>query len=145
MLIVDADGFARLKTSESTFLAYPGLDTDLGNLQVDQGRVFTGQVLDVDGKPRPDATILPKVYRHYFGHSVEDIGPGQMLTTDAEGRFRTPPLPVGRLALSVHAPERQLADVRRLVRPGGEEDLGTIRLEKDVPVTGTVRDEAETP
>ena len=67
----------------------------------------------MDGKPRPDATIEPRVYRNYFGHSVEDIGPGQTLTTDAEGRFRTPPLPVGRLALTVHAPERQVAGVSR--------------------------------
>ena len=29
----------------------------------------------------------------------------------------------------------------RPIRPGGEEDLGPIRLEKDVPVTGVVKDE----
>ena len=124
-LIVDPPHFARLSIPRSAVLTFPGLDWDLGDIQVDPGRVFTGQVLDFDGKPRPDATIDPRVYRHYLGHSVEDIGPGQTLTTDAEGRFRTPPLPVGRLALMVQVPERQLAGVSRPIHPGGEEDLGT--------------------
>ena len=92
-LIVDADALRPPDRSpRSAVLAFPGLDWDLGDIQVDPGRVFTGQVLDVDGKPRPDARIEPTVYRNYLGHSVEDIGPRQTLMTDAEGRLPDPAL-----------------------------------------------------
>ncbi len=86
------------------------------------------------------AVVIPPL-----GHTVSDIGSGQHVTTDADGRFRTPPLPVATLALSVRATERRLASVRRPIRPGGEEDLGEIRLEKDVPVVGKVQEENSEP
>jgi RNA polymerase sigma factor (sigma-70 family) len=150
VLCIDADGYALWKSPRSGVLAFAGLDCDLGNIQVDPGRVFRGQVLDADGKPRLDTTIEASVHRNYFGHSVEPIGPGQpragqTLTTDAEGRFRTPPLPVGHLNLTVRAPEQRLEFVGRKIAPGGEEDLGLIRLEKEVRVTGFVKDEEGKP
>ncbi len=144
-LNVEADGFARLTDPSDNVSIASGCDHDLGTLQLDLGRVFTGQVLDADGKPRSNAEVVPAVYRHTMGHTVGDIGPGQTLTTDAGGRFRTSPLPVGGLSLTVRAPERQLAYVSRPIRPGGEEDLGAIRLEKDVPVAGVVKDEDGAP
>jgi RNA polymerase sigma factor (sigma-70 family) len=145
VLFVDADGYALWKSPRSGVPAFAGLECELGNIQIDPGRVFTGQVLDADGKPRPDATIALSVTRLALGHSGEGIGPGQTMTTDTAGRFRTPPLPVGYLALTVQAPERRLVSFRRAVRPGGEEDLGPIRLEKDVPFTGTINDEEGRP
>jgi RNA polymerase sigma factor (sigma-70 family) len=144
-LIVDADGLGRVMSLRDAIRSFPGLDGDVGNIQLDRGRVFTGQVLDIDGRTLPNATIEPSVYRHVMGHTVEDIGPDLTLSTDAEGRFRTPPLPVGRLALTVRAAGRQLGRFERPIRPGGEEDLGAIRLEKDVPVTGVVKDEEGRP
>jgi hypothetical protein len=144
-LAVDADGIGRVLIPRDAVRSYPGLDDDVGNIQVDRGRIFTGQVLDMDGKPLPNAAIEPAVYRHIMGHTVEDIGPDVTLSTDAAGRFRTPPLPVGELALTVRAPDRQLGYITRPIRPGGEEDLGPIRLEVDVPVTGIVRDEEGRP
>ncbi len=144
-LVVEADGFARLSTKRGALTVYPGRDFDLGTLKLDRGRIFTGQVLDVDGKPRPNAVINPMVARNKFGHTVTDIGQIRTLTTDSDGRFRTQPSPVGHLRLTVRYPERQLAYVLRLVGPDGEEDLGTIRLEKDVPFSGAVRDEEGKP
>ena len=55
------------------------------------------------------------------------------------------PCPSGILFLTVRAPERQLVHVSRPIQPGGEEDLGAIRLEKDVPVAGVVKDEDGAP
>jgi hypothetical protein len=139
-LVVEADGYALLSTLGGTVSVYPGRDFDLGTLRLDPGRVFTGRVLDADGKPRAGASVLPRVFRHYLGHTVTDIGSGLHMTTGADGRFKTPRLPVAVLSLSVRAPQSQLASVRRLIQPGGEEDLGDIRLEKDVPVSGSVQD-----
>jgi RNA polymerase sigma factor (sigma-70 family) len=144
-LIVHSDRFAHLVVPRDTLVVFPGLDCELGNIQVDAGRVFTGQVLDIDGRPRPDATIEPHAYRNVLGHTINEVGPEQSLKTDAAGRFRTPPLPPGRLGLTVIVPERQYAHASRVIRPGGEEDLGPIRLEKDVPVRGVVKDEEGQP
>ena len=103
-------------------------------------RVFTGRVVDFDGKPCPNVAVTPGVLRHYLGHTVTDIGTGRPVMSDAGGRFRTPPLPVGLLALTVRAPDRQLAYVRRAIRPGGEEDLGDIPLQNDVPFVARVQE-----
>ena len=144
-LVVDAPGFARLTVLGQSVSIYPGQDHDLGAVRVDRGRVFTGQANDVDGTPRPGAVVELVVYRHNMGHTVSDIGPETTVTTDAEGRFRTPPLPVGQLALSIQAPERQLAYATRQIAPGGQEDLGTIPLTADVPFSATVQDEEGRP
>ncbi len=79
---------------------YPGRDFDLGTLKLDRGRVFTGQVLDALGKPRPNAVISPGVARYQLGHTYTDIGHFPTLTTNSDGRFRTRPLPVGHLQLT---------------------------------------------
>jgi hypothetical protein len=139
-LVVEAEGFARLSTLGGQISVHPDCDIDLGRLVLDRGRIFTGRVLDVDGKPRPNARVLAVSRRHFLGHTVTDIGPNRPVTTGADGRFRTPPMPVGLLGLSVRAPERRLAYVRRPVRPSGEEDLGDVHLEKDMPVVGVVKD-----
>ena len=80
----------------------------------------------------------------YHGSHWRHIGTVKTLT-DADGRFRTSRLPVGHLSLNVRVPERQLVHVSRPIQPGGEEDLGAIRLEKDVPVVGVVKDEDGAP
>jgi hypothetical protein len=61
-------------------------------------RLRFGLSVDADGTPRPDAEVTATVYRRELGHTVVDIGPRGILTPDADGRFRTPPLPVGELA-----------------------------------------------
>lgn len=144
-LVVQAEGLALLSVYRGTLTVFLRLDSDLGTLQLDRGRVFTGQVLDVDGEPCKDALVIPRIKRFVLGHTTVDIGPLPTLTTDGEGRIRTMPIPVGHLDLKVRYPGRQLTYVGRLVAPGGEEDLGTIRLENDVPVSGVVRDEEGNP
>jgi len=76
-----------------------------------------------------------------MGHTFVHIGPDPTVATDADGRFRSPPLPVGRLSLKGRAPGRRVAVDVWPIGPDGESDLGTIQLEKDVPVSGLVKDE----
>jgi hypothetical protein len=111
------------------------------------GRVVTGQVLDVDGMPRAGAKVSVEVGRLFCGYVVNRIGPARTVTTDADGRFRTPLLPVGDAGFTVHEPERKIAYRALLMqRPDGEEDLKEpIRLECDVPVAGTVMNERGQP
>ena len=141
-VFVDAEGWARGDAPGDAASVYPGRDTYLGVIRLERGRVFTGRVLDADSQPRGGARVEVTVYRHIMGHTVNDIGPQPRLTTDPDGRFRTPPLAVGQLSLVVIAPERQRAHVGRPILPGGEEDLGDVKLEPDVPFTATITDEA---
>ena len=55
-LMAEAAGFARLTIAGRSFSIYPGQDHDLGAIQVDPGRVFTGRVVDADGTPRAGVT-----------------------------------------------------------------------------------------
>lgn len=141
-LHVEATGLAGQVLPASNLSIFPGCDCDIGTIRLDRGRIFTGQVVDADGTPRPNTRVFAASSRHSSGHTL-----GQNVSaptqTDAQGRFRTLPLPVGHLQLSVHAPERKNASLTPWppIRPGGEEDLGTIRLEKDVPVAVVTKDE----
>ena len=141
-LHVEAAGLAGQVLPSSNLSIFPGCDLDIGTIRLDRGRIFTGQVVDADGTPRPNTRVFAASSRHSLGHTLgwNVSAPTQ---TDAQGRFRTLPLPVGHLQLTVHAPERQVASIGTWSpdRPGGEEDLGTIRLEKDVPVAVVTKDE----
>jgi uncharacterized GH25 family protein len=143
---IDADGFAPQYVPDETYSVYAGGDTDLGHICVYRGRVISGQVLDVDGKPRAGAAVRCQFRRHYLGHTVCQLSPDRTMTTDADGRFRTPPLPVASVTLCVQEPERRLTWINRMVGPGGEEILAEpMRLENDAPVAGVIKDEEGRP
>ncbi|MBI3837878.1 MAG: carboxypeptidase regulatory-like domain-containing protein [Planctomycetia bacterium] len=145
-LCIDADGFGPQYIPGQTYSIFSDSDCDLGNIGVYRGRVFSGQVVDVDGKPRAGARVECDVNRYVMGHTICDVSPARTVTTDADGRFRTPPLPVGHASLSVREPERQLTWVTRLVEPGGEETLAEpMRLANDIPVAGLIKDEEGRP
>ncbi len=145
-LRVEAAGFAGQDIASGNLSIFPGLDCDLGTIRLDLGHVFTGKIVDVDGTPLPDADVIAESYWRQSGHTIGGAVIDTTLRTDANGRFRTRPLPVGLLILAVRVPYRQLAHVSsRPITPGGEDDLGTIRLERDVPVAGVVQGEDGTP
>ena len=144
-IYIEADGYAIQYIPGKTFSIFPGIDTNLGDVRVDHGRVFTGQVLDVDGKPYHNAKVKYSVGVYSKGHSRGSIGPEQELTTDSEGLYRTPPLPVEELFVWTDVPERQLKWLSRPVQPGGEEVLEPLRLERDVPIFGTLKNEKGQP
>ncbi len=144
-LIIDADGFARQYIASGTCSIFPRRDSDLGTIRLDRGRTFTGQVLDVDGKPAPNAKVDCSMYRMAMASSFGEIGPVEVLTTDDQGRFHTPRVPVGKLSLLVRVPGRKLTFVDRAVEPEGEETIEAIRLERDVPIQGAIHDEQGAP
>ena len=145
-LQIEAEGVGFQYVPGETYSVYPGTDYDLGRIQVEKGRVFSGQVLDWDGKPVRGAIVEYGVLRLVLGHTADEVLPTRKLATDAGGRFRTPPLPVGLLTIDVYVPERQRAGWGwDLIAPGGEEELKPVRLKKDVPIAGTVRDEQGQP
>ncbi len=122
-----------------------GQDLTLGQIRLDRGSFYDGQVLDTDGQPKPGAAVEAQVYRHTLGHTISYFTTAQKITTDAEGRYRTGPWPVGTLSVLVRAPERQIGLVGRAVKPNENGQLETIRLEADVPITGIIRDELGQP
>jgi hypothetical protein len=144
-LLIEAEGLARQDVGREGITIFPGTDHDLGTIALVPGRRFTGQVLDADGKPKVNIEVECAVYSHYLGHTVTTLGPRWNLATDANGRFRTPPLPVGFLSVTVRVPGRQVGYAGSKIAPGGEETLEPIRLQEDVPLTGYVRDEQGRP
>jgi hypothetical protein len=147
-LLVDAPGFARQYVARGTYSVYPGVDAELGTIQLDRGGVFTGRLLDADGTPCPDALIDCKLSRNALTTETRVTWDGPALITlrtDAEGRFRTPPLPVALCYLFAHVPGRREASWMGSVMPGAEQALGTEHLEREVPVSGMVRDEQGRP
>jgi hypothetical protein len=140
-ILIEADGFARQDIPGRLISIFPGIDHDLGEIRLDRGRVYSGQVLDFDGKPPSNAEATCRIYAFHLGHTVNTIGPDYHLDLDCEGRFRTPPMPVAKVIIGVDAPGRQHAWKECPVQPGGEETLDPIRLERDVPIEGTIRDE----
>lgn len=145
-LQIDAEGLGHQYIPEHTYSIYPGADSDLGRIQVDKGRVFSGQVLDWDDKPVSGAEVQYGVRRLSAGHGVSEVAPMRKISTDAAGRFKTPPLPVGLLGIDVYVPDRQRAGWGwQPIPPGGEEELKPVRLKKDVPIVGIVRDEQGRP
>ena len=58
-LIVEAQDYAQLSTLKGRLSVCPGRDFDIGTIVLDRGCIFTGRVLDVDGKPCPNATAKP--------------------------------------------------------------------------------------
>ena len=147
-ILIEAEGYARQYSHLSmkgSFSIFPGADCDLGEIRLARGRVFTGQVIDVDGKPYPDAEVTAAVYIHELGNTVGHLGPDYHLKTDSNGRFRTVPLPVGGLSVWTQPPNRQLAYVGCPVAPGGEQALKPLHLKRDVPIEGVVKDQLDNP
>ncbi len=138
-IFIEAEGFARQYVPGGSYSIFPGVDCDLGDIQVYRGRVYTGQVLDLDGQPCRDIKVQWFVFGHY------GIEPDRYFTTDSEGRYQTCPMPVGELELYVIVPERQMAWIVRSVQPGGEEVLRPLHLKKAAPIQGIVTDEHGNP
>ena len=57
-LHVEAAGFAGQVLLSSNLSIFPGCDRDIGTIRLDRGRIFTGQVIDADGTPRPNTPVF---------------------------------------------------------------------------------------
>jgi hypothetical protein len=146
---VDADGLVGEIVSNDALLIAPGADTDLGPIHLHHGRAFTGRVVRADGSPVVGATVEASAYRYRMGGLNASTTSRATLTTDADGRFRTPPLPTGQVWCNVMADGcqtgRTVARVLPVDRPGVVDELPEIRLEPETPIPGIVRDEAGRP
>jgi len=144
-LFFDGADHARQYVSGGTYSIFPGIDSDLGIIRMEHGRICTGRVVDVDGTPRADVVVECSVMRYVLGHTVNQWM-SQQVKTDVNGFFRSPRMPVGQMVFLCRVPERQLAFQSATSKlPDGEEALAPMRLEKDVPIHGRVIDEKGNP
>jgi hypothetical protein len=103
-------------------------------------------VIDADGKPRANAIVNCRPHRYVMGHTISSIEPSFNVTTDQDGRFQSPRLPVGFASFLVTLPERQVAYASVPTQPQGSLALPKpIQLQNDIPVHGVIRDEAGHP
>lgn len=137
-LFVDAGGFARAYLQRP--VVFPGSDHDLGEIRLDAGVRFRGQVVDTDGKPIAKAAVAVDLFRAYLGNTLTTIGPRYLVQTDENGWYLTPALPVCEMVIAISAPDRQRAYITRRVLPGIDELLDSVRLVPDVPIVGRVVD-----
>ena len=110
-ILIEAEGYARQYSHLSmkgSYSIFPG-GISIGEIRLARGRVFAGQVIDADGKPLRDGDVIAEFYVRELGHTVGDLGPDYHCATDSDGRYRTPPLPVGDLSVIIHSPNRKLA------------------------------------
>ena len=120
---------------------FGGLDQDLGDLALVPGTRIAGRLVDVDGRAIAGAKVGVEVYRRILGHTIDSSQAKWEVAGDAEGRFRTPPLPAGEGELIVDSPGKVRTRIGRRTTPGTPEiDLGEVRIEGEVPIRGVVVD-----
>jgi len=129
-LLIEAGGLAR------QYVAAPAVfsdqDRNLGDLMLARGQRVRGVLLDVDGKPRAGATVEVFLQRYTLGHSWLEIGEPYRIPTDAQGKFESPPLPIGGGHIVVRVPERVFLQEPLQLRPGKDEKV-TLQLRPDKP------------
>lgn len=103
-----------------------------------RARKITGRVVADDGRPLADTVVY--IYRSY----ARVPSPPQSATTDAEGKFQSPPLQPGLYFVSANLPGFALSQTdlqengeQKLFRPG---DSLNLTMVKGGVITGVVRD-----
>ncbi|WP_169976898.1 carboxypeptidase-like regulatory domain-containing protein [Tautonia rosea] len=140
-VFVEADGFAQGYARPLGFSLFAGVEHELGTIRIDRGRVANGRVLDADGCPVAGGPVEILVWLESRGPTSGVAAIRSATETDADGHFRTPPLPTGRLSVQVLVPGFKLGRTfARLAPSPGEEELEPIRLEPDAPIKGVVVD-----
>jgi hypothetical protein len=129
-LLVEAPGLARQYREAPA--VFPDQERDLGAITLAQGQRVRGQLLDVDGKPKAGATIEVLLHRYTLGHTMTEIGEPYRVATDAQGKFESPPLPIGSGYLVARVPERVLITEALKLRPGTDQEV-TLQLRPDKP------------
>ena len=116
--------------------------------EADAKVTLSGRVLDPEGKPFAGAKLFVPFLKKMPPATEENIGVKQVGTTDEDGRFSVAlaPLPFGRLSLIAYAPGFGVGglnlDVPQKAIPLGDQ---TLRLVKDVPISGRVVNPAGQP
>jgi RNA polymerase sigma factor (sigma-70 family) len=137
-LFVEAPGFARQYVVCP--VAFPGSERDAERIVLTRGQRVRGRLIDVDGKPRAAIAVEICLNRYVIGHTIQQLGEPYRLTTDAHGRFESPPLPCTPGWIIARIPDR--VDVRKNLElsPGKDQDI-QVRLEPDKPIVVQVETE----
>ena len=126
--------------------AFEGAGQDLGTLTLLPGTRVVGRVVGVDGRAVAGAKVGVEVRRRVHGHTTVPLQSPWDLSSDAEGRFRSPPLPSGEGYLLIGSPGKARKWLGPRLMPGtAEVDLGEVRLEDEVPIQGVVVDREGNP
>ena len=126
--------------------AFEGAGQDLGTLTIPPGTRVVGRVVGVDGRAVAGAKVGVEVRRRVHGHTTVPLQSPWDLSSDAEGRFRSPPLPSGEGYLLIGSPGKARKWLGPRLMPGtAEVALGEVRLEDEVPIQGVVVDREGNP
>jgi hypothetical protein len=137
-LFVEAPGFARQYVACP--VAFPGGESDAEKIVLTRGQRVRGQLIDVDGKPRAGITVEICLNRHVLGHTILELGEPYRLTTDAQGRFESPPLPFTAGWIVARIPNRVQVGQNLELSPGKARDI-QVRLKPDKPIVVQVETE----
>jgi hypothetical protein len=148
-LQVDAEGYAATYMDHRHLTLFPGRSKDLGDIVLDVGHAYVGRVTDQTGHPIRESTVRCGAYRNLLGRTVIRIGREMLVTTDSDGQFQTPRIPLGVPYLYVEAEgyvtgsydPHQFADARG----DGPLALPELSLTPDKPIHGTVENEQGEP
>jgi hypothetical protein len=118
---------------------FPRANRDLGEIVLDPGRRYTGRVVDAEGRPIDGATVECVTYRYIMGHTVEHVGDELKATTNADGRFVTPVMPLG--VPSIVAQKEGFVTKYHdgnVVRPDADGRLPDLVLPPSKPIQGRI-------
>lgn len=146
-LRVEADDHAATYVDKRHLTLFPGSKKHLGNIVLDVGNTYSGRIIDHTGQPIAGATVKCGAFRFTFGNTVETIGSEMTVTTDSNGRFQSPLIPLGTPYILVHADgyltgvyaPGQFASARR----GGI--LPELQLAPDKAIHGVIKTEEGDP
>jgi hypothetical protein len=141
--LVWAESPAHARERVENVVRFAGRDVDVGTLALAPGARLEGRVLLASGEPAPNARVEIECWHHSHGHSLTWSGPGIAVSCDADGRFVTPPLPVGMVHVAIRSPGRASLRDDRIIAPGERRiSLGEVRLGDVRVVSGVVVDDA---
>lgn len=143
-LVAEAKGFAPTVISLPVLPA--GGEVRLGDVYLEPGTRVYGRVLSPEGTPVVGARITVTAWVHTSESLVEAILPESTLVTDVQGAFETSALPCCQPTLEISAPGYQLAAVPLQLDGWAQRvELQPIRLQREFPVHGYVRDPDDKP
>jgi len=146
VLLVDAAEFGR--EYRDNLFTFPGSATQLGDIPLGAGCVCRGRVIGVDGRPVAGVNIKIEAFRHQLGHTIESFGGAWRVTTDGEGCYVTPRLPVASVSFLLDPPPGSVAPAASFVDISPldhEMTRADVQLEPEVLLEGTVSDTSGKP
>jgi protocatechuate 3,4-dioxygenase beta subunit len=139
LLRTSAEGLA---VDTRTVQAHPDAEADVGDVVLEAGAALRGRVVEQGGRPVADARVSVdhRGDRTQTGPAALAADEAEWAGTAADGSFRLPGLRAGEITLVVEADGRPKLEEDYSVRPGDVRDVGTLVMDADLRLSGTVRD-----